>query len=67
MLSEENVPQPSHVQEWIFSEKKRPRKDRFERGKRKEGVSSGKAMQDDAVLAHAGTLVLWKSKKLEEG
>jgi len=34
---------------------------------RKEGVSSGKAMQGVAVQAHARTLVLGKSKKLEEG
>jgi hypothetical protein len=47
--------------------KKRLLRAALERGKRKEGVSSGKAMQDDEVEACARTTLVMESKNLEEG
>jgi hypothetical protein len=49
-----------------FFQKKRPLRAALKEA-REEGVSSGKAMQDDLVQARARTLVLEKSKNLEEG
>ena len=58
---------PEIEENFSLNNKKRLLRAALERGKRKEGVSSGKAMQDDAVLACAGTPELEKSKTLEEG
>jgi len=58
---------PETEENFFLNNKKRLLRAALERGKRKEGVSSGKAMQDDEVEACARTTLVMESKNLEEG
>jgi hypothetical protein len=57
---------PRIEKKFLRDQQKAAPKSRFRKRQGKEGVSSGKAMQDDEVEACAQTLVM-ESKNLEEG